>query len=129
MPDICEIALQTIREQMPEIPAEDVAISDVFDSDWDGSPRIKIVASQADIEEEPIGVLTSTLTIHTLAAKRHQAIELGAQAAIAVLRRFEAMEHNDASGVLAIMPTSTKIENVHDRNIFNSLYSFEVLHY
>jgi hypothetical protein len=110
-------------------PAADVGINAVVDADWDGTPRILITESEAEIEECQIGTIaqTAVLTIYCLAADRVTAMAICRQAAEAAFALMESLEGQPEEGILGMMRNTTLCRNIADRNEFEALRTFTVI--
>lgn len=128
MTDICAIALDILQNQPQVIPAENVTIQTFLHADWDGRDRIMITSSPSSYEEEPIGIMKSTLTIHCLSKSRSEAVVTNLSAKYFIRKGFEALERDDTSGIVSICLYSINVENIQNRNEFCASTAFEVLY-
>jgi hypothetical protein len=129
MKTIAEIVYETTTA-LELIPSENIGISTVNSSDWDGLPRILIIEGDSAVEDETqFGPLSqrTTLTVFALHPERSGAVDLCRQAADAALTALEKLERVSGSGILCVTKTTNGIRNIPDRTEFEASRSFRVL--
>jgi hypothetical protein len=130
MKSISDYAYEALLASMI-IPADNIAIDEVNDSDFDGAPRITIVEGESDVIEHQLGVVAqeTKLTIYCLHRDRHKAKTLCYEAGELVFNAIEQLERQSDSGILAITREQSGVSNIGDKAEFEAFRSYNVLNY
>ena len=111
------------------VPEENVMI-DVLDPDWNGTPEIRITSEPTKAEDETqAGAITAEtlMGIHSIAGSRQEAWDLMRQAALVVYKKFEALEQQRGSGILAITLVEHNTSQLPNNSTFHSYTIFRIL--
>ena len=113
------------------VPDEDVHVSVIKDTDWNGTPKIVLMTEPTkveDIAQTSIIAVTTPLTIYCLAETRQEAWNTVRQAAHAVYQQFTELERQRNSGVFCITLGGYDVVPVPERTLFQANVSFNLLH-